>query len=85
MDQIEARSKETLPTALYFNVIPFEGLTEQQINLRISVITSGSVPVLKLRWVGEEVQREAIAEEFKAVLENQIGEAATLSLGSFSA
>ncbi|MFJ3487768.1 DUF2303 family protein [Pseudomonas sp. NPDC090202] len=85
MDQIEARSKETLPAALQFHVVPFEGLTEQLITLRISVITSGSVPVLKLRWVGEEVQREAIAQEFKAVLEAQIGDAAKLSLGSFAA
>ena len=83
MDQIEARSKETLPAALQFNVIPFEGLTEQQITLRISVITSGATPVLKLRWVGEEVQREAIAEEFKAVLEAKIGSAAKLALGAF--
>lgn len=85
MDQIEARSKETLPAALLFNVIPFEGLTEQQITLRISVITSGAQPVLKLRWVGEEVQREDIAQEFKAVLEQKISGAAKLSLGSFSA
>ncbi|MGH8417994.1 MAG: DUF2303 family protein [Pseudomonas sp.] len=83
MDQIEARSKETLPAALQFHVIPFEGLTERQITLRISVITSGSVPVLKLRWVGEEVQREAIAQEFKAVLEAKIGGTAKLSLGAF--
>ena len=37
-----------------------ECLTEQQITLRLSVITSGALPVLKLRWVGEEVQREDI-------------------------
>jgi uncharacterized protein YfdQ (DUF2303 family) len=83
MDQIEARSKETLPAALQFHIVPFEGLTEQLITLRISVITSGSVPVLKLRWVGEEVQREVIAQEFKAVLERQIGDTAKLSLGCF--
>ena len=83
MDQIEARSKETLPAALLFSTIPFEGLTKQQINLRISVITSGSVPALKLRWVGEEVQREDIAQEFKAVLQDKIGSSATLSLGAF--
>ena len=83
MDKIEASSKETLPDALLFNTIPFEGLTEQQITLRISVITSGAVPVLKLRWVGEEVQREDIAQEFKAVLQLNIGEAAALSLGAF--
>jgi len=83
MDQIEARSKETLPVALQFRTIPFEGLTEQQITLRLSVITSGVQPVLKLRWVGEEVQREDIAQEFKAVLQRNIGDATTLSLGSF--
>ena len=83
MDQIEARSKETLPTALQFCVIPFEGLTEQQITLRVSVITSGSQPVLKLRWVGEEVQREDIVQEFKTVLQQQIGANASLALGAF--
>jgi uncharacterized protein YfdQ (DUF2303 family) len=83
MDQIEARSKETLPTSLLFSVVPYEGLTEQQIQLRLSVITSGSQPALKLRWVGEEVQREDIAQEFKAVLQDKIGATAYLVLGSF--
>ncbi|CAI8807294.1 CPS-53 (KpLE1) prophage; DUF2303 domain-containing protein YfdQ [Pseudomonas sp. IT-P74] len=83
LDQIEARSKETLPATLLFNVIPFEGLTEQQIMLRVSVITSGAQPALKLRWVGEEVQREDIAQEFKTVLQDKIGDAAALSLGAF--
>lgn len=83
LDQIEARSKETLPATLLFNVIPYEGLTEQQIMLRVSVITSGAQPVLKLRWVGEEIQREDIAQEFKTVLQQRIGNAAALSLGAF--
>jgi uncharacterized protein YfdQ (DUF2303 family) len=43
------------------------------------------LPVLKLRWVGEEMQREAIAQEFEAMLEDRIGDAARSSLGSFSA
>jgi uncharacterized protein YfdQ (DUF2303 family) len=83
MDQIEARSKETLPVALLFSTNPYEGLTEQRISLRISVITSGAQPTLKLRWVGEEVQREDIAQEFKTVLQRNIGDAAALSLGAF--
>jgi len=83
LDQIEARSKETLPASLLFNVIPFEGLTEQQIMLRVSVITSGAQPILKLRWVGEEVQREGIAQEFKTVLQEKIADAAALSIGAF--
>jgi hypothetical protein len=39
--------------------------------LRISVITSQ--PVLKLRWVGEEVPREDIALEFKSMLKAKLG------------
>ncbi|WP_122771476.1 DUF2303 family protein, partial [Pseudomonas viridiflava] len=85
MDDIEATSKETLPTSLIFSAVPFEGLQLRDIILRISVITSGAQPVLKLRWVGEDVQREGIAQEFKSVLEAQVGEAAQLALGNFSA
>lgn len=83
MDSIEASSKETLPAWLDFKVIPFEGLGEQTIRLRMSVITSGSQPQLKLRWLGEEAQREAIAQEFKEVLERKVGGTAKLALGSF--
>jgi len=83
MDSIEATSKETLPTSLIFSVVPFEGLQLREIILRISVITSGAQPALKLRWVGEEVQREEIAQEFKTVLQDKIGSSATLSLGAF--
>ena len=83
MDAIEATSKETLPTSLIFSVVPFEGLSVREIILRISVITSGAQPALKLRWVGEDVQREEIAQEFKSVLDAQIGEAAKLALGTF--
>ncbi|MGP5478394.1 YfdQ family protein [Pseudomonas helleri] len=83
MDQIEATSKETLPAALVFSVVPYEGLSVREITLRVSVITSGTQPMLKLRWVGEEVQREEIAQEFKSVLDAQIGTAAQLTLGTF--
>jgi len=83
MDQIEATSKETLPASLVFSVVPYEGLSVRDITLRVSVITSGAQPMLKLRWVGEEVQREEIAQEFKSVLDAQIGTAALLTLGTF--
>lgn len=51
----------------------------------MSVITSGSQPVLKLPWLGEGAQREAIAQEFKQVLESKVGVAAKLVLGDFDA
>lgn len=85
MDQIEATSKETLPASLVFSVVPYEGLSVRNITLRVSVITSGAQPMLKLRWIGEEVQREEIAQEFKSVLDAQIGAATPLTLGTFAA
>ncbi|MNY75661.1 hypothetical protein D3C86_2150050 [compost metagenome] len=47
------------------------------------MLTSGAQPALKLRWVGEEVQREEIAQEFKSVLDAAVGAHAKLTLGTF--
>ncbi|NMZ68843.1 Uncharacterized conserved protein YfdQ, DUF2303 family [Pseudomonas peli] len=84
MDDIEAKSQETLPQAFMFQVVPFEGLGESTINLRLSVITGEANPVLKLRWVGEEAQREAFAIEFKHVLEREVGGFVPLTIGTFA-
>ena len=84
MDDIEAKSQETLPTAFLFQVVPFEGLGESTITLRLSVITGEDKPVLKLRWVGEEAQREAFAIEFKHVLEREVGGFVPLTIGTFA-
>ncbi|MBA1243417.1 DUF2303 family protein [Pseudomonas japonica] len=85
MDQIEASSKETLPTNLVFSAVPYEGLMERIFAFRIAVLTSGSQPVLKLRWVGEEVQREEIAQEFKKFLQDLVKDKAKLRIGGFVA
>ena len=84
MDDIEAKSQETLPTAFLFQVVPFEGLAASTITLRLSVITSEAQPALKLRWVGEESQREDFAREFKAVLESEVGGFVPLTIGTFA-
>lgn len=82
MDEIEAKSLDTLPTSFLFTTVPFEGLSAAVINLRLSVIT-GDEPVLKLRWVGEEAQREEFAREFKGVLEQEVGGFVPLTIGTF--
>ncbi|MGE6790865.1 DUF2303 family protein [Pseudomonas guineae] len=84
MDDIEAKSQETLPTAFLFQVVPFEGLGASSITLRLSVITGEAQPVLKLRWVGEEAQREGFAIEFKQVLEQEVGGFVPLTIGTFA-
>lgn len=85
MDAIEAASQDTLPAKLHFNIVPFEGLGQRVFTLALSVLTGEDKPVLKPRWVGEELQREEIAKEFKTVLAKEVGGSATLLLGSFNA
>lgn len=82
MDEIEAQSQDRLPTELAFVTLPYEGLEWQSITLRLSV-TTGEKPTLKLRWVREEAQREEIAQNFKRVIQQEIGGSATVTLGTF--
>lgn len=83
MDAIEARSLETMPTTFVFTTRPFDPLQPASITLRVSVITGRDEPLLKLRWVGEEAQREAFADEFKQVLSKEVGGMAALTIGTF--
>ncbi|MDT4823271.1 hypothetical protein FQZ97_564920 [compost metagenome] len=85
MDTIEAQSQEQLPEALHFSLVPYEGLGQRTLTLRLSILTGGDKPSLKPRWVGEEIQREEIAQEFKRVLSEKLGDNAVLYLGNFNA
>lgn len=83
MDEIEAKSQETLASSFTFTTVPYEGLQPADIQLRLSVITGKDEPVLKLRWVGEEAQREGFAREFKELLNSEVGGFVPLTLGTY--
>lgn len=83
MDEIEAKSQETLASAFTFTTVPYEGLQAAAIQLRLSVITGKDEPVLKLRWVSEEAQREEFAREFKELLNAEVGGFVPLTLGTY--
>lgn len=82
MDEIEAKSQDRLPTELVVVTEPYDGLLPQSIVLRLSVIT-GEKPQLKLRWVREEAQHEEIAQDFKRVIQQEVGGSAIVTLGTF--
>lgn len=83
MDEIEARSLETMPTTFIFTTRPYEPLEAAAITLRVSVITGRDEPLLKLRWVGEDAQREGFADEFKQVLDKAVGGLVPLTIGTY--
>lgn len=83
MDEIEARSLETMPTTFIFTTRPYEPLEPADITLRVSVITGREEPLLKLRWVGEDAQREGFADEFKQVLDKSVAGMVPLTIGTY--
>jgi uncharacterized protein YfdQ (DUF2303 family) len=85
MDSIEAANAESRVEALHFSLIPYDGLATRVFTLKLSIFTGNDKPALKLRWAGEEQQVEEIAQEFKTTLAKEVGGAATLILGTFSA
>jgi uncharacterized protein YfdQ (DUF2303 family) len=85
MDSIEAASTESRIEALHFSLIPYEGLAVRIFTLKLSILTGDDKPTLKLRWASEEQQVEEIAQEFKSTLAKEVGGAASLTLGTFSA
>lgn len=83
IEEVEAKSKVGLPAGFLFRCEPYIGLANREFFLRLAVLTSAEKPVLTLRIVQKEVHQEAIAEEFKALLLREIGDAAAMTIGEF--
>lgn len=87
MEDIEARASglANLPGRLKFRFTPALGLSEQTADLRLSLIANPEEkPTFALRWIGREQVQEAIAQDFKRALFEEIGEAAVLTIGTFT-
>lgn len=82
MDSIEAAHAEKQPADLQFTTEPYEGLSPRIFTLRLSIRT-GEKPTLMPRWVRQEQQEEEMAQEFKQVLQGELAEVATLTVGTF--
>lgn len=84
MEEVEAKSRIGLPGGFLFTCEPYLGLPSREFQLRLAVITSSEKPLLSLRIVRREAAEEAIAEDFKVTLIRKIGDAATMTIGTFT-
>lgn len=84
IDSVEATSDAGLPDVLTFKALPYHGLRERTFLLRLSVSTSGPKPTLRFRVVGLDAVEEDIAREFKSLLLAEVGNAATMTIGTFT-
>ena len=83
LDSVEASSEYGLPDILTFTTEPYLGLQSRTISLRLSILTGGREPALKLRILSEDQLYADIAQEFKAKLIGEIGDAAPMLIGDF--
>ncbi|CAM0103599.1 protein YfdQ [Vibrio phage 340E47.2] len=70
MEQIEAKSKGELPSIIQFKCVPYFGLSERVLTMRVSILTGGDKPTLVLRALKLETVLEEVAEEFKGLIED---------------
>ena len=68
MENVEASSSKGLPHTILFTCRPYEGLSQRDVGLEISIITSDDRPMLKLRIMQLEALKEDVAQEFKNAL-----------------
>lgn len=83
LEEIEAKATGGIPKYLIFETEPYPNFQRREFRLRLSVIT-GEKPALTLRIVSKEALIEDIAREFRSMLLDQIGDAATMTIGSFT-
>lgn len=83
MEQIEAQSDE-LPLGFTWVCEPYVGLKQRTFRLALSVVTTGEVPLIVLRWQRREAVVEEIAKEFRDTLKTTLGGQADVTVGTFS-
>lgn len=82
--QVEARSRNKLPSGFNFTCSPYAGFEPRTFNLRLSVRSSGDKPALVLRAVGMADIKDQIATEFEQMLRDGIGADVAVYRGQFT-
>lgn len=83
IEEIEAKAATgKMPARIILTTQPYPDLRERQITLRVAM-AGGDKPTLGLRIIGHERQQEDIAAEFRELLLAKIGDAATMTIGTF--
>lgn len=83
LESIAAKSEHTIPAMLDFKCVPFHGLEERTIRLRVNVILKHDEISISLGYPLELHDREVMAEEFKEKLKDGLTDTKVF-IGSFS-
>lgn len=86
LEEIEAKAAglDALPARLQFDFTPALGLPQRTADLRVTIVVDGDEPLFAAKWFAREQVEEAIAQDFKRVLFEELGDAAHLTIGTFT-
>lgn len=68
-EKVAAKNKDKIPALIKFKCNPYHGLKEREFNLRTSILTGDDKPMISFRIAQLEAIEEAMAEEFKELLQ----------------
>ncbi|GAB3099864.1 DUF2303 family protein [Aestuariicella hydrocarbonica] len=74
MERIEAKGKDTIPSVIKFDCVPYRGIQTRCFTLRIGILTGEDKPKIVFRITQLESTQEEIAEEFKDILVSEFTE-----------
>lgn len=83
-ESVQASSRHTLPTLVYFKTRPYADLNERLFVLRMSISTSDSKPLLTLRVQNVEQHTEEMGNELAALVRDAIGGELPVLLGTYA-
>ena len=86
LDDVEASSKHELPGGFLFTADPYTGLPSRQFRVRLALLSGDEdKPLLSLRLIRLDLEKQEIAQDFKSVLFRELAEKAALYIGTFKA
>lgn len=83
MDSIEASASKEIPVGLVFSCNPYSDLRQYDFYLRVSILTGGDKPKIKLRLVQHEEIKERMTNEFKELIGKGLDENVRRYIGDF--
>lgn len=85
LEEVEAKSgTDALPEIFRVKCRVFPDTEERLIDARLSLRTSSDKPAFRLRIIGEEALRRAVAEEIEGTLRSRLGDKAHVFVGSIA-
>ena len=82
-ESVAATSVDRIPTQLMFTAVPYTGLTERAITVRIGVLTGADKPMLNMRIVNLDFHKEQMAAELAQLVQDEFTEGLPVHIGTY--